>query len=143
MIIHFVTIALTRGVHVQGLGYTRQLYCYGWGKTTAEAAGNVCAYLMGGSIDTGVARVLSSKPMHGNATIEGLRALTFPEQVYGLPTDLLEAEISARMLPASIVSGTLEKAQAIRDQLTAGYARHAEAIAKLTNGGRKEERKDG
>lgn len=133
MIIHFVTVVLTRDVHVQALGFTRHLYCYGWGTTPEEAAGNVCAYLMGGSTEARVARVLSSKPTHGKAGVDGLRSLTFPEQIYGLPPDLLEAEINARGLPASIASSTLEKAGTIRHQVAAGHARHAESIAKLTS----------
>lgn len=133
MSIHFVTVVLTRGVHVQALGFTRNLYCYGWGTTPAEAAGNVCAYLMGGSVVVQVDRVISSRPTQGRAGVEGLRSLTLPEVVYGLPQALLEAEINARRFPAPIASTALEKAETIRHQVAAGHARHAEAIEKLTS----------
>lgn len=135
--IYFVHIAFTEGIHVQALGFTKAMHCFGWGASPAEAAANVCAYFVGNGI--ALQGVKSSSP----STNTELRSFTFPEQVYGLPEAELARDVAARGYPAWIEANTLHRAAENRSWVALGHQRSGPQIVKLCQHLEIEEAHDG
>ncbi|WP_041930397.1 hypothetical protein [Methylibium petroleiphilum] len=99
--IYFVTVHLEDEVHAGPLGFTKTVYLFTWGVDPAEAERHARAYCLG----IGVRVRACSKPTLSQN--QDMGRLTFPEQVYGAPRDLVERAIRSHDFGDTITNETL------------------------------------
>lgn len=102
--IHFLTIYLTEQIHQFGLGFTRLIHVYAWGKSESEVQEVAEAWLAGQGID-----VLRFAGTSRAAVKQDLGAYTFPEQVHGAPFDQVVQAMKAKGLPDDWFEEDLKK----------------------------------
>ena len=95
--IYFVTLVLSKQVHVQALGFTKMLYCYAYASSEEQANQLAALWYQ----QQGCAVVRASCSLAGRPT---LSSFTFPEQIVDLPEDQLIAEFDRRGYPDSLRS---------------------------------------
>lgn len=78
-------VQLDQQVHAQAMGFTSALYIYGWGRTVEEAQAAVTADLFGYA-DRPIGVVQIGLTL---AKEQDLGKYTFPEQIRGLPRQML------------------------------------------------------
>lgn len=132
--IHFLTIYLTQQVHQIGLGFTRMIHVYAWGKSEAEVQEIAEAWLAGQGVD-----VLRFAGVSRRAVNQNLSSYAFPEQVHGAPYDLVVQAMKSKGLPDDWFEGDLKKLNKSRALIEKGrkilreraQARHAKTDASL------------
>ncbi|NHR04439.1 hypothetical protein HA052_04440 [Chromobacterium haemolyticum] len=96
--IWFVTVNLEEQVHVQALGFTKQIYLFACSQDAHGAA----------VVSTRWAESQGMKPFHVDvkdcllAVSQDVSTYTFPEQIINLPSEVLFAEFDRRKYPESL-----------------------------------------
>lgn len=92
--IHFVTVDLVDQVHAQGLGFTRQIFCFAHAPSAEDAEARVRAYLQKQQLP-------AIRKLHARKSVrQDAGSFTFPEQVIDLPAATLKAIYEQRGYPA-------------------------------------------
>ena len=95
--IYFVTLFLSKQVHVQALGFTKLLYSYAYASSEDQANQLATSwYRQQGCEVVRASCSLANRP--------ALSSFTFPEQIVNLPEELLIAEFDRRCYPDSLRS---------------------------------------
>lgn len=99
--IYFVTVHLDEQVHAGPLGLTKTVYLFAWGADPAEAERHARAYCVGMGVRV---RACSMPTLSQN---QDVGRLTFPEQLYGAPLELVEKAIRGHNFGDAITNETL------------------------------------
>lgn len=87
--IYWVVPTLTQEVHAGPLGFTKVLYYFVWASSSDEAASLMSAYLAGEGLSLNRLQQAPSLAINQN-----LKSYYFPEQIIGLPEDLIAPELA-------------------------------------------------
>jgi hypothetical protein len=112
--IYCVDVRLTKQVHAQALGFTKNLYLYAWGGSASEAQETVRAYLLGNDVE--VDGFNGTRPAHQQDAAK----YTFPEQIHGLPTEVAREAIRAHDWGSCIEQETFAKLASFQAMLASG-----------------------
>lgn len=109
--IYWVVPKLQQEVHAGALGFTKTLYFYVWARSEGEAKTLMEAYLNGEGL---ALDRLQQKPCL--AINQNLKTYYFPEQIIGLPEELIEPDL----LPSAFKDKVLAESRKRRDKLEKG-----------------------